>query len=90
MAISFNEKTNQNQNLYSLFLPDCIERNGIEYWPRSVLLLSLSLTVKRIRHNSGMQIENCIRWFQIGFKPFVDIGEVFCSFWSYIVKTSSE
>ncbi len=64
------------------YLPGCIERYGIEYWPRSVLLLSLSLTVNRIRHSSGMQIENCIKWFQIGFKPFVNTAEVFCSFWS--------
>lgn len=84
--ILWNTNIHRHQNHY-LLLPDCIERNGIEYWPRSVLLLSLSLTVNRIRHNSGMQIENCIRWFQIGFKPFVNIGEVFCSFWSKAVET---
>jgi hypothetical protein len=33
-----------------------------------------------MRHNSGMQIENCIKRFQIGFKPLVKTAEVFCSF----------
>ncbi len=73
-------------NQLNFIIPCCIERNGIEYWPRSVLFLSLSLTVNRIRHNSGMQMENCMTWFQIGFKPLVNTADVFCSFWSKEIR----